>query len=224
MSREKPTTGTIIRIANRAQGTTNTEVTTSMDIRLVETRYILDRVGERGVIRLRFNEIDQCLPREVVHDLWREVSLQTPRYINVNLERGLDKRSVLHAATTRATHAGYVERVLGFCGGDEGAVAAEAVRGGEDVCFKDCGGGVVRAGGIERPVPVGLGAGVVTYVPEGLLIFGDEVAVPEDEVTLCDSPVSHGTTTDIKYGWRDLQPSGWQVSGHDGRHGSRRSG
>lgn len=83
-----------------------------------------------------------------------------------------------HAAAACAGRVGYV--LLGEPGGgaagDGLAVAAE----GEGVAGEE--GGVLRGGGIERPVPVGHDAGVAAEVDEILLEVVGESAVPGEEV------------------------------------------
>ncbi len=55
------TSGAVVRISNRAENTTDAEMSAAVNIWDSEIRFILNGLGESGVIRLCQNVVDDAL-------------------------------------------------------------------------------------------------------------------------------------------------------------------
>jgi hypothetical protein len=93
---------TVRSVTDCTQDSTNAEVTTAMDIGLIERTHFLDGSCKAGVIFLRQHVLDQGRVGESVHDPGIEVSSKAVSLGKVEHELRWDKGSSLHTSTPGA--------------------------------------------------------------------------------------------------------------------------
>lgn len=173
-----------------------------MDIRLVETRHVLNGKGKTGVVGLTRDVIDQGLLSKVVHDPRGEVALQASRRWYVDFEaRVSEGTSRDTAATSMTSDVQWI--LLGSCFNIR-SISPESVCGIKYGCLVDGSAAIVGQRCVERPIPVSvkywlvhrqnmtltslnrlrLASFISTLLSQSLLICRDEVSMPQDEMSL----------------------------------------
>lgn len=127
-------------------------MTTAMDVRLIETRHVLDSPCKARIVLLSKHVVDQCGVSECVHNPWVEVTSKTVPFREVQHEVGRSERSGLHTPASCAVSD--VERVL-RCGWlDVVTISAKACVRVKDGGLKDLSGVVILRLRILRPIPI----------------------------------------------------------------------
>ena len=106
-----------------------------MDVRLIESRHILNSKGEAGVVWLTQNVINKGLLGEIIHDPRRKVALETSRRWDIDLETRISEGTSRDTPTTSAT--GDVERILVRRCFHVGSISPESICGIKDGCLVD---------------------------------------------------------------------------------------
>lgn len=97
------TSWTVGSISDCSEHTAHSEMTTTMDVRLIETRHVLNRSSKGRVIFLCKHICHQGWVRKSVHDSGVIVAPQTVSLRKIQHEIRWRERSCFHASTAGAT-------------------------------------------------------------------------------------------------------------------------
>lgn len=151
----------MVRITSLAQSTSDTEVAAAVDVGYGEAGLAFDRLGKAGVVFLSKDVVDELLVRPNIDQGRDKIALQAVRRREVDHELLGYKRSVLDAAATCS--ANNAEGVCLRCGFNLDAVTAESCIWLPDLRVEDARRLRILGLGVQRPVPVGLAAGVAAF-------------------------------------------------------------